>query len=337
MNTAVKKPNIYDVANLAGVSHQTVSRVLNDHKSLRPETKQRVLNAAAQLGYRPSQAARSLATSKNNILGFLVSDTGLFGPAGMLNAMEHAARKSGYFVLSVAVDSNSEKAWREGIEHLGKMAIEGMVVIALDRHAVALAVEALPNIPIVAIDTEDVGEQVTAVGIDNATGAALATRHLINLGHKRILHITGPATSVEAASRRGGYEVAMRAANLEPMFVQGDWSAKTGYQIGSSLDLSAQTAVFTANDHLALGLLKAMNERGVRVPEQLSVVGFDDLPEAPYLVPGLTTIRQDFNQLGEAAMALLLDQLAGRASQVAQPVLPSLIVRESTTKPGPVV
>jgi DNA-binding LacI/PurR family transcriptional regulator len=217
------------------------------------------------------------------------------------------------------------------------MAIEGMVVIALDKQAVALAVEALPNIPIVAIDTEDVGEQVTAVGIDNATGAALATRHLINLGHKHILHIAGPATSVEAASRMGGYEVAMRAANLEPMFIQGDWSAKTGHRIGSSLDLSAQTAVFTANDHLALGLLKAMNERGVRVPEQLSVVGFDDLPEAPYLVPGLTTIRQDFNQLGEAAMALLLDQLAGRASQVAQPVLPSLIVRESTTKPGPVV
>jgi len=331
---AVKKPNIYDVANLAGVSHQTVSRVMNDHQSIRPATREKVLAAAAQLGYRPSQAARSLATSKNNILGFLVSDTGLFGPTGMLNAMERAARKAGYFVLSVAVEAQNENAWREGIEHLGKMAIEGMVVIALDKGAVAMAIDALPNIPIVAIDTEDVGSHVTAVGIDNAKGAAMATHHLIDLGHKKILHVTGPAGSVEAASRKSGYESAMRTANLQPLFAQGDWSAATGYALGASMDVAAQTAVFTGNDHLALGLLKALGERGVKVPEQLSVVGFDDLPEAPYFVPALTTIRQDFNQLGEVAMGLLLDQLAGRVSQTPSPVLPSLILRASTSQPN---
>lgn len=339
MTESPKKPNIYHVAELAGVSHQTVSRVMNDHKSIRPATRERVLVAAAQLGYRPSQAARSLATSKNNILGFLVSDTGLFGPTGMLNAMERAARNAGYFVLSVAVDSTNKTSWQEGIEHLGKMAIEGMVVIALDGEAVALAVAALPNIPIVAIDTEDVGSQITAVGIDNAEGAALATRHLIELGHKRILHVTGPANSVEAASRMAGYQSAMTAANLTPAFAQGDWSAATGYQIGASMDVSAQTAVFTANDHLALGLLKALGERGVSVPQQLSVVGFDDLPEGPYFVPALTTVRQDFNQLGEVAMGLLLDQLAARESTVPAPVpvpvpvLPSLVIRSSTSLP----
>ncbi len=328
-----KKPNIYDVAKLAEVSHQTVSRVLNDHASIRPETRLRVEQAMENLGYRPNRAARALVTSKNNMLGFLVSDNGLYGPAGMLYAMEREARNAGYFAISIAVRFDSPDSWREGIEHLKNLGVEGIAVIALKAEALERVLAAFPNTPVVAIDTEDV-PKVKAVGIDNRAGAVIATEHLIALGHRSILHISGPDYSAEAQARRAGYEGAMTAAGLKPQLIQGDWSAETGFKIGVdlNLELSGATAIFAANDHLCLGLLKALRIRGIDVPGRVSLIGFDDIPESTYFVPPLTTVRQDFNRLGESAMEILLGELKAQPTKSKISVQPELVVRESTAR-----
>ncbi|MEN9342699.1 MAG: hypothetical protein RIR24_286 [Actinomycetota bacterium] len=331
---SAKKPNIYDVAALAEVSHQTVSRVLNDQPNIRPATRKRVEDAMAKLGYQPNPAARSLVTAKSNMIGLLVADTVLYGPAGMLNAMERQARKAGYFAITVAIRSDSPESWAEGIQHLSKMHIEGLATIALSSGVLQLASTMLPNVALISIDADDDATEFQTVGIDNFDGGYIATKHLIELGHKRILHVCGPATSSEANNRIRGYERAMSEAKLQASIVQGDWSSDTGYRLGVELDLErdAPTAIFTANDHLALGMLKALNGRGVSVPEDLSLVGFDDLPESPYFLPPLTTVRQDFAQLGELAMQMLLSDLAGTQRKKAATIKPQLVVRESAIR-----
>jgi DNA-binding LacI/PurR family transcriptional regulator len=329
-----KKPNIYDVARLAEVSHQTVSRVLNNQPNIRPATRARVEAAMAQLGYQPNPAARSLVTAKSNMLGLLVSDTGLYGPAGMLNAMERSARQAGYFAITVAVRFDSPESWAEGLQHLSRMHVEGIATIALQSEVIKMAAKIMPNIKLVAIDTDDQANRVNSVGIDNLGGGHMATKHLIELGHKKILHIMGPATSSEAQNRRRGYEQAMVEAGLEPATVQGDWTAETGFRIGIelNLELTGYTAIFTANDQLSLGLMKAFNMRGVKVPADISLVGFDDIPESPYFNPPLTTIRQDFNQLGEVAIEMLLSDLAGTKRKKFEALKPNLVVRDSAIR-----
>ena len=288
----------------------------------------------AQLGYQPNPAARSLVTAKSNMLGLLVSDTGLYGPAGMLNAMERQARQAGYFAITVAVRFDSPESWAEGLQHLSKMHVEGIATIALQSEVLKMAAKIMPNVKMVAIDTDDQASKVDSVGIDNLGGGYIATRHLIELGHRKILHITGPQTSSEAQNRRRGYEQAMKEAGLEPALVQGDWTAETGFRIGVelNLDLTGYTGIFTANDQLSLGLLKAFNMRGVKVPSDISLVGFDDIPESPYFNPPLTTIRQDFNQLGEVAIELLLSDLAGTKRKKVETLKPSLVVRDSAIR-----
>lgn len=329
-----KKPNIYDVARLAEVSHQTVSRVLNNQPNIRPATKARVEAAMAQLGYQPNPAARSLVTAKSNMLGLLVSDTGLYGPAGMLNAMERQARQAGYFAITVAVRFDSPESWAEGLQHLSRMHVEGIATIALQSEVLKMAAKIMPNVKMVAIDTDDQASKVDSVGIDNLGGGYIATRHLIELGHTKILHITGPVTSSEAQNRRRGYEQAMKEAGLEPATVQGDWTAETGFRIGIelNLELTGYTGIFTANDQLSLGMLKAFHMRGVKVPTDVSLVGFDDIPESPYFNPPLTTIRQDFNQLGEVAIELLLSDLAGTKRKKVETLKPTLVVRDSAIR-----
>jgi len=329
-----KKPNIYDVARLAEVSHQTVSRVLNNQPNIRPATRARVEAAMVTLGYQPNPAARSLVTAKSNMLGLLVSDTGLYGPAGMLNAMERSARQAGYFAITVAVRFDSPESWAEGLQHLSRMHVEGIATIALQSEVIKMAAKIMPTIKLIAIDTDDQANKVNAVGIDNLGGGHMATRHLIELGHKKILHIMGPSTSSEAQNRRRGYEQAMAEAGLEPAVVQGDWTAETGFRIGIelNLELTGYTAIFTANDQLSLGLMKAFNMRGVSVPREISLVGFDDIPESPYFNPPLTTIRQDFNQLGEVAIEMLLSDLAGTKRKKFEALKPNLIVRDSAIR-----
>ena len=328
-----KRANIYDVAKLAGVSHQTVSRALNGHASIRPATKARVEAAAKELDYQPSMAARALVTKNTKMLGFLVGDTSLFGPAGWLNALERQARLAGYYAITIALKNDSPESWADPIEHLRRLGVEGVVCIAIKRGAVELVAAAYPNTPIVGVDTEDVAG-VDTVGIDNYAGARLATDHLIELGHKSILHIAGPADSIEATARLEGYSDSMAAAGLKPNVIRGDWSSATGFRLGVDLNLELDkiTAIFTANDHLALGLMKALRLRNIEMPGQVSIVGFDDMPEAPYFEPSLTTVIQQFNVIGEEAMDNLINRLTGKKSPKLEPTVPNLVVRESTRR-----
>lgn len=327
-----KKANIYDVAKLAGVSHQTVSRVMNNHVSIRPATKDRVLAAMKQLDYQPNLAARSLVTTKSNMLAFLVADTVLYGPVGMNNAMERHARHNGYLVVTLSVIPGNQDSLNEALASLRILQIEGLVTIALPPESVKLATESFPDIPMVSLDTYDIGN-AHSVGIDNFEGGYLATKHLIDLGHRKILHVAGQVDSFEAQSRRRGYEKAMAELKLKPDVVQGDWTADAGLKIGVDINMGvgAYTAIFAANDYLALGLLKALRLRGYEVPRDLSLIGFDDIPEATYLTPALTTMRQDFKGLGEAAMKVLLAELAHEQAPVLEKLVPETIIRESTS------
>lgn len=329
-----KAPNIYDVAARAGVSHQTVSRVINNHASVRPATRERVLQAMADLGYVPNQAARALVTSRTGLIGILASDMALYGPSGGVNAMELAAREAGYSTITRTINPESEDEVRAGVQQLRLLGVEGIVVVTTHNRPAMIAREMLPSTPIVGIDADYSSDEL-AVEVDNVDAAARATQHLIDLGHTGILHISGPDASFVAKQRVVGYTSTMRRAGLKPRVAKGDWSIGTGYRVGADFDFAAHdvSAVFCANDSLALGLFKACRERGIRVPEDLSVVGFDDIPEAEYFDPPLTTMRQEFGEIGRTAMTLLLRRLAGETDLESVFVRLEFKLRDST---GPV-
>jgi DNA-binding LacI/PurR family transcriptional regulator len=304
---------------------------MNNHQSIRPATKEKVLAAMKQLDYQPNLAARSLVTTKSNMLAFLIADTVLYGPVGMNNAMERHARQNGYLVVSLSVIPGDSESLNEALASLRVLQIEGLVTIALPSESVKLATEMFPDIPMVSLDTYDIGN-AHSVGIDNFEGGYRATKHLLDLGHKKILHVAGQIDSFEAQSRRRGYEKAMADSKLKPSVIQGDWTADTGLKLGVDLNIGVggYTAIFAANDYLALGLMKALRIRGIEVPGDISIIGFDDIPEATYLTPALTTMRQDFKGLGEAAMNMLLSELAHSDVPTSRNLIPETIVREST-------
>lgn len=330
-NTA-RQPNIYDVARLANVSHQTVSRVLNNNSSIRPETKTRVLKAMETLGYRPNQAARALASAKTKMLGILSSDTDFTGPASMVHEMEVAARARGYFAVSCGVDPTNLASVQGGIEHLMNLGVEGLAIVTPHAEAVEYVRQQVMAIPVVSLDSMYRMDEL-AVSVDNFAGAVAATEYLIELGHRNIVHISGPKNWFESSTRTAGYTSTMLNARLEPRVIEGDWEIQTGHRIAMdmSIDSLAITAIFVANDRMALGVLSAMRKRGISVPDRLSVVGFDDLPETAYYWPPLTTVKQDFRQLGERAMLLLVQELEGRAVKKVDRLIPELVVRDSTT------
>ncbi len=329
-----KQANIYDVARLAKVSHQTVSRVLNNNPSIRPETKTRVLKAMESLGYRPSLAARALASSRSKMLGILSSDTDFTGPAAMVHHMEAAARAQGYFVVTVGIDANDEESVQSGIDHLMKLGIEGLALVTPQLRAVEIARAAVAGIPVVTLDSMYRMDEL-AVSVDNFAGGAAATQHLIDLGHRNIVHISGPQGWFESTTRAAGYTATMLNANLIPQVIDGDWLIDTGYRIGKKLDIDSKevTALFIANDRMSFGFMHAMRERGIEVPKRLSIVGFDDLEESAYSSPPLTTLRQDFKSLGNRAMNLLLSEISGTSTKKLDRLIPELIKRGSTAAP----
>lgn len=326
-----RKANIYDVATKAEVSHQTVSRVLNNHPSVKPATREKVEAAIAELKYRPNQAARQLVTSRSQMIGILIAGTELYGPWAILNAMEREARIEGYSVISISVLPESPESWREGIEQLRNLDIDGVITIALSKQIIKEVEKSLASATIVIVDAEP-SKKFDAVNIENFVGGKIATEHLISLGHKKIAHVTGPSDGYEGQQRRDGYEDAMRSAKLSVDVIEGDWSIETGYEAGKSIANRKEipTAIFASNDHLALGLIKALGEEKLRVPQDVSIVGFDNIPEAAYLTPALTTVHQNFDELGKLAINRMLIQLKDPTTHEALTIPPQLIVREST-------
>lgn len=332
--SADKQPNIYDVAKLAGVSHQTVSRVVNNAQYIKPTTREKVEAAMKQLGYVPNAAARSLVTSKSKIVGILVSDVVYHGPARMMHAMEIAARDAGYFAISISVDPYDIESIERGVDHLRKIVIDGMLVMTPQSDSVSVVEKRVTNIPVVYVDIPP-RQKIKTVSVDNYTGGKLATEHLVALGHKKILHIAGPERWFDSKPRRTSYEDVMKSNGLIPLVAQGDWGTPTGYQVIDNWDFEKNpiTAVFAANDLLALGVMRALRARGISVPEQVSVIGYDDTPEAPYFEPPLTTMHQDFAKLGRESMEFLIGTLEGTKPKKVKPLVPELVVRGSTTRP----
>jgi DNA-binding LacI/PurR family transcriptional regulator len=325
---ARRGPTMHDVAAIAGVSHVTVSRVLNDYPSIRPETRDRVLAAIAALGYRRNLAARALVTSRSRAIGVLTPTVAEYGPASSVLAIEAAARDLGYhpLVTAAAVDREATLA---SLEFLLDQSVEALVVIAPHRQVLEAIRDLEITIPLATLQSP--GEHAgLVVGVDQSAGAVLATRHLIEAGHRVIQHVAGPAGYFEAEARRRGYHQALAAAGLvAPPELAGDWSAASGHRAAALIDPTA-TAIFCANDQMALGLLAGLSERGTRVPAELSVVGFDDIPESAFFQPALTTVHQDFDLVGRRVVEVLAARLAGEEVDDVVLLEPWLVVRDST-------
>ena len=325
---------MHDVAALAGVSHQTVSRVLNDHPRVRPETRQRVLDAIAQLGYRRNSAARALVTRRTGTIGVVTSGSALFGPTSTLIALEHAARDAGLFVSVATVPTWRADQVSTVLEHFMSQGVDGVVVIAAHDDAV-VAVQAFDEpVPIVMVGPKNLPGPLHSVAVDQYAGGRLAVRHLLELGHRDVVHLAGPVDWLDARWRIEGWRDELAAAGIRAGGpIPGDWSAQRGYDVGRELASGElPTAVFAANDQLALGLLRAFAEAGLRVPTDVSVVGFDDVDGSAHFFPPLTTVRQEFGALGRRCMELLLGAIAGECVDSGL-IAPSIMVRASSGPP----
>ena len=339
-----------DVAAVARVSHQTVSRVLNGHPSVRPDTRDRVLAAIRQLGYRRNSAARALVTRRTGTIGVLTTGSALYGPSSTLIALEEATREAGFYVSVAAIRQFDAETMDGALEHFMAQGVEGIIVIAT-QDAVADAVDAFRSpIPVVLIaarperrrDDGDTtrGPATSRVAVDQRLGGRLATEHLLSLGHREVVHLSGPQDWFDARERQVGWQQAHAAARLpQPKLRVCDWSAGRGYHEGREIAERVRagdgpTAVFAGNDQLALGLLHALAEAGVDVPGDVSVVGFDDVEGAEHFMPPLTTVQQQFDELGRLSVAVMLGALSvGPAESGLQLIRPVLVVRSSTGPP----
>lgn len=329
-------PGLHDVARLAGVSHQTVSRVLNHHPHVRMSTRERVEQAVRELGYRPNVAARTLVTRRATTIGIIAVRTTFFGPASLLAAIEQAARAEGWFVSIVTLHDLDGAAVAGALEQLQQLAVAGVIVIAPQRAAAVELRERPPTVPVVAVDG-GLDADWPVVCVDQAAGARLLTRHLLDLGHATVHHVAGPEDWLEAEERVTGWRQALREVGaVVPAPVRGDWGPRSGYEAGLRLAGDpAVTAVFAGNDQMALGVVRALQDSGRAVPREVSVVGFDDIPEAEFVGPGLTTIRQNFAEVGRRSITHLLALVAGGEVPDDGVVAAELVVRSSTAGPPP--
>ncbi|MGW6129560.1 LacI family DNA-binding transcriptional regulator [Cellulomonas sp. NPDC055163] len=332
-----RPPAMSDVAQLAGVSHQTVSRVLNDHPSVRAETRERVLDAIATLGYRRNSAARALVTRRSGTIGVVTTGSVLYGPTSTLVALEEAARDAGYFVSVATISVFDAATMHRALEHFMGQGVEGIAIIAPQVEVTEAVASFDAPVPVVMITSsaQPAGSTIRTVTVEQLDGARQATRHLAEAGHREIVHLAGPQDWFDARDRLAGWRAECAALGLAtPEHIEGDWTAERGYAVGLRLAREgAPSAVFAANDQLALGLLRAFWESGLRVPQDVAVVGFDDVAGSAYFIPPLTTVRQDFAALGRLAIDVLSDALAG--SGVVRPAIPAtLVVRASSVAPA---
>lgn len=330
-----RPPVMGDVAKMAGVSHQTVSRVLNNHPNVSHNTRQRVEAAIARLGYRRNTAARSLVTRRSRTIGVLACETGQFGPANTLLGVEQAGREAGYFVSIANLREVTSDSINDAMGHFRSQSVDGIVILVPHPDVLAALHDVSVPVPIVAVGA-GAGNQLTGASLNQRLGARLAVEHLIGLGHRSIAHISGPTHWIDAAERIEGWREAMDTAGLEAsVLLQGAWDAASGYRAGRELiDHDSVTAVFVANDQMAVGVLRALQEAGRHVPGDISVVGYDDQPEAGFFMPPLTTIKQDFEELGRKTMEEMLHQLEGKAGTRDQIVDPRLVIRATTAAPA---
>ena len=324
-----------DVAKLAGVSHQTVSRVINGSDQVREETRERVVAAMRMLDYRPNSVARALVTGRSRTIGVVSFDTTLHGPASTLFGIERAAHDENYFTSIISLRSLDRASVLTAVERLRDQGVDGILVIAPQLSAASAVAQVPADVAVVAVEAGP-EDEVAMVAVDQFAGAAAATRHLLELGHRTVFHIAGPDDWQESRRRVAGWRHALKEAGTEGAApLVGDWSARAGYELGRRLLAESDvTAVFVANDQMALGLLRVLHEAGRNVPGDVSVVGFDDVPEAAYFTPPLTTVRQDFMEMGRRSLHLLLAEIDRGERSTTREIVPSELVVRASTAPA---
>jgi len=323
------------VAAEAGVSQQTVSRVINDHPSVSPKTRQKVLNAIASVGYRPNLAARALVTGNSQTIGLLVSTTTLSGPSGAMLAIEQTARAGGYWVSMASLQRGTADEVADVVAHFARQGVDGIIAVAQTQVAVDATLRAVGSMPRVLVTSGAVPRGNCSVDIDQSEGVTQLMTILRGLGHSRIAHLSGPPGDLHSEARAVAWRAAL-PSGTKPVELQGDWSSGSGYRAAMALLASGEipTAIFAANDRMAFGVLRALHERSLRVPEDVSVAGFDDIEGSDCSIPPLTTIRQDHDALGKAAMELLLAAMDDQPAR-SEKIRGQLIVRDSTAVPRP--
>jgi len=325
-----------DVARLAGVSQKTVSRVVNGAPHVRLDVRERVNRAIEELGYRPNVAAQALARQRSHTIGVLALGTRFFGPSRRVFTLEHEARRLGYTLALISVPDLSARSVADGIDALLKRRVEGLVV-EVPTHVIDIDPAQLAGLPVVTSRWISGVPRQAVVDVDQEEACRKLTLYLLNLGHETVSHVGGPRDWDAAQKRLVGWRSALRATGARvPRVLYGDWSAASGYEHGRKLAARNDvTAIFAANDQMAMGILRALHEAGREIPGDVSVVGFDDVPEAEFQMVPLTTVGVDGDKAAQRILAELLQMIEGAEPPADTVILPGtqLIIRRST---GPV-
>lgn len=324
-----------DVARLAGVSSQTVSRVSNGQPNVTETTRARVVSAMQALGYRPNGAARALQSGRFHAIGVIMASLQTLGNIRTLDAIATEAARADYPVMLLPIEGLTMRRVSGAYQRLSEQAVDGAVIILEARLLDQAEFVLPPGVPVVLIDS-GAGSGYTAVDTDQVLGARQATEHLLSLGHRQVWHIAGPETSFSAVHRTESWRRVLGEAGITPPPVlHGDWTSESGYRHGLTLGQRADvTAIFAANDQMGLGVMRALHELGRDIPGDVSIVGFDDMDEASSFWPPLTTIRQDFAAVGRLSIQKLLSQVSGASAETDKTIVPTeLVIRSSTSSP----
>jgi LacI family transcriptional regulator len=335
---APSKVTIVEVAEKAGVSLGTVSRVMNNDSHVSPETRERVSTVMREMGYVANRQARGLKGSRTNVIGVLAPDLG----TGYIGEILHGIdTELGHHQLDLMLFTTHRTAVKEAnyVANMVQGMVDGLLLVLPRNPADFTGTLTTRNFPFVLIDHQGTGNPCPAVGATNWQGAYHATEYLIKLGHTRIGFITGSMDLGAAIDRLDGYRSALRVHHISEdsqLIYQGSFFQPDGYAGGSALLALSDppTAIFASNDVMAMGAMDAIRSRGLRVPQDVSILGFDDIPQAAMVRPALTTVRQPLEQMGRLATQMLIDQLKNPEKQIGRIELPTqLIVRDSTSTP----
>lgn len=329
-------PTIREVASRAGVSPTTVSHVINNTRFVSADARQRVLDAMAELNYRPNVLARSLRRGETRTLGLILPDSANPFFAEIARAIEDTAFRNGYNVI-LGNSENELTKEQVYVDVLVNKQVDGLIFVATGDHSPSLEQLVNDGLPVVVVDRRLSDLEVDTVLTDNLQGGLTATRYLLDLGHRRIACITGPSNLTPSAERVIGYRQALEERSLpvdETLIRKGDFHPHSGYLAVSQLlhTEPRPTAFFICNDMMAIGALRALAEARLQVPQDCSLLGFDDIELASYVTPPLTTIRQDKNAMAEAAVQLLLERIAEPSLPARTRILPTRLVERQSTR-----
>lgn len=332
----VKPVTLYDVANHAGVSYQTVSRVVNQAAHVSAKTREKVQAAMRELNYIPNHAAQQLAGKQSPLIGVATINLALHAPSQIVAAVKSRADQSGASVVIAMVERGGVEACRTAVHNLLARRVTGIIInVPLEEEDALAVASAAGNVPVLFLDVSEQAP-VNSIVFSYEEGARLGVEHLVEYGHQRIALLAGPASSVSARLRLASWHKHLERHHLKPVTVlEGDWSAMSGFQQTQQMlhDEIIPTAILVANDQMALGVMRAISEFGLRVASDISVIGYDDTEDSSCYIPPLTTIRQDFAQLGRGSVDRLLQMSESRSEAVSQLLPVTLVQRKTVSRP----